>query len=125
MILQRRLASLAVGLCLWSSALPARAVDDLGVRLPASARKVGDHKYECARGFDDVEKYFREEYKSSRVIRVGREVVVGQTRYIHIDNQSGKGPWSGVNVYQIKNGAVRVTILPVVPAGNPTMPTKP
>jgi hypothetical protein len=107
----------AVCLLLSSSAM---AIDDLGVRLPGAARKLpvtaGDelagHKFDCPRDFNDVVKHFRDEFKGRAQVRTGKEMSVAGTRYFHIDNLGDKGGWSGINVYQIRNGSVRITVLP-------------
>jgi hypothetical protein len=99
------------------------AADDLGVRLPAAARKVEEHKYTCSRDFNDTVKHFRDEFKGRGQVRQTKEMSVAGTRYLHIDNLSDKGGWSGINIYQIRNGAVRITVLPRVIVATPA--TKP
>jgi hypothetical protein len=33
-------------------------------------------------------------------------------KYVHLENLADTGAWQGVNIYQLKNGEVRVYILP-------------
>jgi hypothetical protein len=102
-------------------ALAARA-DELGVRLPGGAKKVAEHRFEVQRDFDGTIKHFKDEFKGSKSVRIGRDGRVAGVRFLHIDNANDKSAWSGINVYQLKDGLVRVYVLPREPKTAATTP---
>lgn len=88
--------------------------EDLGVELTSSARRIEAHRYASGRDWDATVKHFRDRFKGNKNVRFSREVSVPTVKYVHIENLVDTGAWQGINLYQMKNGEVRISILPRV-----------
>ncbi len=106
--------------CLLSCALAgpasAAAPEELGVTLLPSANRIEPHRYTAGRDWEATTKFFREKFRSAKNVRTFREVSLPNVKYIHYDNTNETSLWQGINVYQLKNGQVRIYVLPRTPA---------
>jgi hypothetical protein len=95
------------------SALPALAAGEgfkaRGFILPDGAVKIDDDRYRLPNPWDETVKFYRRAYPPAKY---ARRTLHSQTavRAIHIEN-SERGEWEGVNLYEAGRGEVRVYIL--------------
>ena len=105
------IAALAfLALILW--ALPAAAdVVVRGAALPPGSQEVGVDRYRSPSSYTDTLTWFSKRYKGSP-----RKTIINQPsiRAIHIVNDSGKGSWEGLNVYEL-DGETRIFVVPKDP----------
>jgi hypothetical protein len=90
----------------------AAAPEDLGMTLLPSATRIEAHRYNAGRDWEATTKFFREKFRSAPNVRASREVSLPNVKYIHYENTNEASPWQGINVYQLKSGQVRITLLP-------------
>jgi hypothetical protein len=90
----------------------AQRLEDLGLELTPYSRRLEDHRFVSGRDWDGTVKHFRDRFKGNKSVRWSREVSLPTVKYIHLENLADTGAWQGVNIYQLKNGEVRVYILP-------------
>lgn len=117
--------SLRVGLVLVvtamsSVAVPALAQDSkrpevLGLELVQYSRRIEDNRYISGRDWDGSVKHFRDKFKGNKSVRWSREVSLPTVKYVHLENLAETGAWQGVNIYQLKTGEVRISVLPRAP----------
>lgn len=108
-----RVPVLAVAFAL-SLSLPALAESQPkahGLELVPWSKKVEDARYQSGRDWEGTLKYFRDKFRGWKGIRWHREVNLPTVKYIHIQNLNAKARWSGVNVYQLPSGEVRMYVL--------------
>ena len=111
--------SIAVVLLL--AATPAIAAEGFkarGFMLPDGAVKIDDDRYRLPQPWDEAVKFYRRAYPPGKY---PRRTLHSQTavRAMYIEN-SEKGEWEGVNLYEAGRGEVRVYIL--APAQPPPQP---
>jgi hypothetical protein len=90
----------------------ANAPEELGITLLPSASRIEPHRYNAGRDWEATTKFFREKFRSAKNVRTGREVSLPNVKYIHYANSNEASAWQGINVYQLKNGQVRIYVLP-------------
>ncbi len=112
----RTVVVVAIALALSSSASAANGPEDLGITLLPSADKIGEHRYTAGRDYEATTKFFREKFRGLPKVRTYREVSVSNVKYVHYENSNETSAWQGINVYQLKNGQVRIYMLPRVKA---------
>ena len=95
---------------LWS--LPASAKDLVvkGAVLPGGCQQVGEDRYKSPSNYVDTMTWFtgpRGQYRSNP-----RKTIVNQPgiRGVHIVNDSGKGEWEGLNIYEL-DGETRIYVV--------------
>jgi hypothetical protein len=105
---------LVVCLLVLTTSVSARAAapEDLGITLLPSATRIEAHRYNAGRDWDATTKFFREKFRSANNVRTSREVSLPNVKYVHYENSNEASQWQGINVYQLKNGQVRITLLP-------------
>lgn len=108
-----------------TSSLAANGPEDLGITLLPSANKIGEHRYTSGRDYEATTKFFKEKFRGLAKVRTYREVSLPNVKYVHYENTNETSAWQGINVYQLKNGQVRIYMLPrLKPAAAPA-PKKP
>jgi hypothetical protein len=105
---------------LTASAALAERHEDLGIELTSTARRLEVHRYASGRDWEATVKHFRDRFKGNKNVRWTREVSVPAVKYVHIENLVDTGAWQGINIYQLKTGEVRVSILPREPTSSLT-----
>lgn len=113
MTMSRLLVVCLLSLTTSVSALAA-APEDLGITLLPSASRIEPHRYNAGRDWEATTKFFREKFRSSKNVRTSREVSLPNVKYVHYENSNESSAWQGINVYQLKNGQVRIYLLPRV-----------
>jgi hypothetical protein len=108
------LSALALVVVTSSSALAERQ-EDLGIELTSTARRIENHRFASGRDWEATVKHFRDRFKGNKNVRWTREVSLPSVKYVHIENLVDTGAWQGINIYQLKTGEVRVSILPREP----------
>ena len=111
----RFILALALALAVLSTSSPGLAAsgpEELGLELVPYARKIGERRYQSQRDYDATLKFFKDKFKNTRAVRFFREVSLPAVKYTHFESTNDKTAWEGVNVYQLKNGEVRVYVLP-------------
>jgi hypothetical protein len=103
------------------AATPALAAEGFKARgfiLPDGAVRIDDDRYRLPGPWDETVKFYRRAYPPGKF---PRRTLHSQTavRAMHIEN-SERGEWEGVNLYEAGRGEVRVYILP--PAQPPPPP---
>ncbi len=93
-------------------ALPGIALAEkvAGATLPEDARRIGEHRYQVARKYEEALKFFRAAYPPAKY---PRRTIVDQpgVKAVHIENPEARpGSWDGLNVYELK-GETRVFVL--------------
>jgi hypothetical protein len=88
---------------------------ELGAQLPDGARKVAEHRYKSSTDFEGTLKYYKNVYPVSTY---PRKSVVNQpgVKAVHIPNNSGKGSWEGLNIYEA-NDEIRIYVVPAGAGG--------
>lgn len=119
--MNRLTCCLALFIAVTAAPAAAERLEDLGLELTAYSRRLEAHRFVSGRDWDGTVKHFRDRFKGSKTVRWSREVSLPTVKYIHLENLADTGAWRGVNIYQLKNGEVRVYILPRVapPAAKP------
>jgi hypothetical protein len=95
-----------------ASPVLAERQEDLGIELTSSARRLEAHRYASGRDWEATVKHFRDRFKGNKNVRFSREVSVPTVKYVHIENLVDTGAWQGINIYQMRNGEVRISVLP-------------
>lgn len=116
----RLCGSLALCLALAGVVTPASAQDNkrpevLGLELVQYSRRLEEHRYVSGRDWDGSVKHFRDKFKGNKSVRWSREVSLPTVKYVHLENLAETGAWQGVNIYQLKTGEVRISVLPRAP----------
>ena len=91
-------------------AAPARAAGQLVVKgavLPPGSQQVGEDRYKSPSNYKDTLTWLEKQYRS-----YPRKTIVNQPgiRGIHIVNESGRGDWEGLNVYELE-GETRIFVV--------------
>ncbi len=91
------------------------AETELGAILPDNARKVAEHRFKSLQDFEGTMKFYKKTYSDSTY---PRRKIVNQpgVNAWHISNQSGKGAWEGLNIYEA-NDEVRIFVVPSSASG--------
>jgi hypothetical protein len=94
------IAALVFGACFLVST-PVAAGNQLivkGAVLPSGSQQVGEDRYKSPSNYKDTLTWLDKQYRSNP-----RKTIVNQPgiRGIHIVNDSGKGEWEGLNVYEL------------------------
>ncbi len=89
-----------------------RNIEVHGLELVPWSKKVDGDRYISGRDFEGSLKHFRDKFRGWKTIRWSREVSLPTVKYVHIENLSDNAPWQGVNIYQLRNGEVRLYVLP-------------
>lgn len=100
-------------------AVPANAADEPtvhGLTLVPWSKKIGEDRYRSSRDWEGTLKYFRERYRGSSHVKWHREVNLPKVKFIHLQSLRDKWGWSGLNIYQLPNGEVRLYVLERLPA---------
>lgn len=82
-----------------------------GLELVPWSKKIESGRYQSSRDWEGTLKYFRDKLRGWKGIRWHREVNLPTVKYIHIQNLNPKARWSGVNLYQLPSGEVRMYVL--------------
>ena len=109
------LGSIALMLAALSVATPAMAQKvprPLGVELLPWASRVEENRYKSPRDWDKTLKVFRDRWRRSRSVKIHPIVNLPTVKYVHYESLNAKTRWSGINVYQVGNKGVRITVLP-------------
>lgn len=120
-----RTRSIAAVFVLTLAASGAQAAPEAhGLELMNAARKLSEGRFQSPRSYEHTLKFFRDKFRGWKNVKWSREVSLPTVKYVHIQNTNSTGSWSGVNIYQLKNGEVRVYVLPrvaekVATAGQP------
>ena len=114
MTLSARVLFAAVVLAVTSSSLSlaANGPEDLGITLLPTSSKISEHRYTAGRDYEATTKFFREKFRGLAKVRTYREVSLPNVKYVHYENTNETSAWQGINVYQLKNGQVRIYMLP-------------
>ena len=108
-------ASAVLAVILSTSAAHAQAQRNLevhGLELVPWSKKVDGDRYISGRDYEGSLKHFRDKFRGWKTIRWSREVSLPTVKYVHIENLSDNAAWQGVNIYQLRNGEVRLYVLP-------------
>jgi hypothetical protein len=109
------IAAFATLMLLASSSALAQAqrnVEVHGLELVAWSKKVDEDRYISGRDFEGSIKHFRDKFRGWKTVKWSREVSLPTVKYVHIENLSENAAWQGVNIYQLRNGEVRLYVLP-------------
>ena len=96
-------------------ATSASAAEVHGIELMPRAKELSAGRYESPRDYEHTLKFFRDKFRGWKDVRTFREVSLPTVKYVHIQNNSTNAAWSGINIYQLRSGQVRVYVLPSVP----------
>jgi len=118
------LAAVALAVMSSSSSLAANGPEDLGITLLPTSSKIGEHRYSSGRDYEATTKFFKEKFRGLAKVRTYREVSLPNVKYVHYENTNETSAWQGINVYQLKNGQVRIYMLPRLKPAAPA-PKKP
>jgi hypothetical protein len=111
--MNRLACSLAFVIAVVATPAAAERLEDLGLELTQYSRRLEEpHRFVSGRDWDGTVKHFRDRFKGNKSVRWSREVSLPTVKYVHLENLADTGAWQGVNIYQLKNGEVRVYILP-------------
>jgi hypothetical protein len=102
--------ALAVGL-LGAPAATAKNEKVYGVEMPSWSKKVGEDRFQSPRNWEKTVKFFSDQFKGWKSIKWHREINLPSVKYVHIENTNKKGDWSGINLYELPNGKVRIYVL--------------
>jgi hypothetical protein len=95
----------------WSSPALAKDLVVKGAQLPGGSQQVGEDRYRSPANWHDTLQWFLE---GPRATYKGypHSTIVNQPgiRGIHIVNNSGKGEWEGLNIYEL-DGETRIYIV--------------
>jgi hypothetical protein len=118
--MNRLACSLALVCAVAAAPVAAERLEDLGLELTQYSRRLEEHRFVSGRDWDGTVKHFRDRFKGNKGVRWSREVSLPNVKYVHLENLAESGAWQGVNIYQLKNGEVRVSILPRVASKAPS-----
>lgn len=82
-----------------------------GVDLVPWSKKIEEDRYQSPRSWDKTIEYFYKYFRGWKSVRWHREVNLPTIKYVHIENTNEKGAWSGINIYELPNGKVRIYVL--------------
>jgi len=105
---------------LWSTQALAKDLIVKGAQLPGGCQQVGEDRYKSPSNWRDTMQWFldgpRATYKG-----YPRSWIVNQPgiRGIHIVNNSGKGEWEGLNIYELDNETRIFVVSKDPPAAKP------
>lgn len=103
-----------------SSTSSANGPDDLGITLLPTASRIEPHRWSSGRDWEATVKFFKEKFRGLKNVRTYREVSLPNVKYVHYENTNPTSAWQGINVYQLKNGQVRIYLLPREKAASST-----
>ena len=96
---------------LWSTPVFAKDLIVKGAQLPGSCQQVGEDRYKSPSNYNDTLQWFvrgpRATYKGYPQVTIVNQPGI---RGIHIVNNSGKGEWEGLNIYEL-DGETRIFVL--------------
>jgi hypothetical protein len=99
---------------------PALAADKvLGLEMPSYSKKLEETRYQSPRNFEKTVKFFKDYFRGWRGVVWHREVNLPSVKYVHIENKNEKAKWSGVNIYEMPGGKVRIFVLERIAADAP------
>ena len=107
--------SILLALLLASPVLAGTQPNAYGLDLVPWSKKLEEGRYKSSRDWDGSLKFFRDQFRGWKGIRWHREVNLPTVKYVHIQNLNPKGRWSGVNIYQLPSGEVRMFVLKRLP----------
>ena len=94
-------------------ALATEYTKDLGALLPRWSKKIGEHRYRSPWDWEMTMRWLDKTYSRSYPrIRIINQPGI---KAIHLSHPSKRG-WDGINIYETKNGEVRMYVLPPQPA---------
>lgn len=83
----------------------------LGAHLPRWAAPVEENRFRSPWNWDQTITWLNRNYNTRQYPRI-RIVNLPGVKAIHIANRSGRGGFSGINVYEMRGGEVRFYVLP-------------
>lgn len=119
-VLGRRALAKALGLfvvCLWLA--PAHASNEPkvhGLTLVPWSKKIDEDRYRSGRDWEGTLKFFQERFRGSSNVKWHREVNLPKVKLIHLQSLRDTWQWSGLNIYQLPNGEVRLYVLKRLPS---------
>ena len=82
----------------------------LGAPLPQWSREIGEHRFRAPSNWSQTQTWFNRNYNARQFPRI-RIVNQPGIKAIHLANRTGRGDWSGMNIYELENGEVRIFVL--------------
>lgn len=89
----------------------AQAPTVYGLELVPWSKKLEEDRYQSSRDWEGTLRYFREKLRGWKGVRWHREVNLPTVKYVHIQNTNPKAKWSGINIYELPGGRVRMYVL--------------
>jgi len=83
---------------------------DLGASLPKWAKKIEAHRYRSPWGWDGTKKWLDRTYGRAEYPRI-RIVNKPGVKAFFLRNRYRRGNWSGLNVYRLESGEVRLFVV--------------
>lgn len=108
-----------VAICLMAA--PTQAANEPtehGLTLVPWSKKIEESRYRSARDWEGTLKFFRERFRGSPHVKWHREVNLPKVKFIHLQSLREKWKWSGLNIYQLPNGEVRLYVLQRSPSSS-------
>lgn len=109
------MACLAVMCLLVAPAQAANEPKVHGLTLVPWSKKIDEDRYRSARDWKGTLKFFKERFRGSSHVKWHREVNLPKVKFVHLQSLREKWNWSGLNIYQLPNGEVRLYVLKRLP----------